>query len=358
MFKSNINKENNYYISKEEVEKIYEHQKKLFDSKIKEQQTKINELVNYISAKFGEDFGSSNIVKQVKQLEKNLQKLETECKTTIEKNNELLKKEIEKSDSKIFVELDRKNKEQTEIYNKYLKTLEKNENNIVDIQNILSQKNAQISDLNKFVQGYVQENLAYKKEIQEKFENTNKKIGKINYLGITGKFDKKLREENKKLEAKIEDTKSLINGNIVNIEKETYKNNKDISEQITKLAEFTQNNVIEIDKLNKKLNDDAKNINEQIISGENKIKQLQLEIEKNIAEIKDTTQNSINQLSRKTNENNSNLIEETKQLIQKTKDNKQSIDSINEKITSEIDSVNKILNNKVSIEYLEKKFEI
>ena len=136
MFKSNINKENNYYISKEEVEKIYEHQKKLFDSKIKEQQTKINELVNYISAKFGEDFGSSNIVKQVKQLEKNLQKLETECKTTIEKNNELLKKEIEKSDSKIFVELDRKNKEQTEIYNKYLKTLEKNENNIVDIQNI------------------------------------------------------------------------------------------------------------------------------------------------------------------------------------------------------------------------------
>ena len=91
MFKSNINKENNYYISKEEVEKIYEHQKKLFDSKIKEQQTKINELVNYISAKFGEDFGSSNIVKQVKHIEKNLKKLETEFKTNFLRLNLLRK---------------------------------------------------------------------------------------------------------------------------------------------------------------------------------------------------------------------------------------------------------------------------
>ena len=48
MFKNN--KENIKYMSKEEVEKLYEFQKKNFDSKIEEQKNKILELADIVSA--------------------------------------------------------------------------------------------------------------------------------------------------------------------------------------------------------------------------------------------------------------------------------------------------------------------
>ena len=90
MFKGNKEKSNNP-ISAEEVEKMYEFQKKIFNAQIAEQNEKIEELVDYVSARFGENIQKSTITKN---LEDHFKNIENNYKANLEDATKSIKKEI------------------------------------------------------------------------------------------------------------------------------------------------------------------------------------------------------------------------------------------------------------------------
>ena len=145
MFKNN--KENINYMSKEEVEKLYEFQKKNFDSKIDEQQKKISELADIISARFGEDVISSNVNATIKILANNIKDLEKMYKIDLDASEKLLKKEIENSGEKLNKGFEKSIQEQSVIYNTTKKVLCQNVKDIEKINELLNEKDSQIMQL-------------------------------------------------------------------------------------------------------------------------------------------------------------------------------------------------------------------
>ena len=301
MFKNN--KDTNNYVSKEEVEKIYEYQKKAFDSKIVEQQKKINELTDYVSAKFGEDFANSNITEQVKNLNNDLKAIEAKYKIDLEANTRALKQEIEKEGTKFTVELDKANKTQTEVYNKYIEILEKNENDIAKLRDLSNKKDEQILSLSETLQAYIQKEMLYKKEIQDEFENTNKKINKINYFGVTSKFDKKIQDESKKINDKIKviTTNAQENSDVLNsLAKKVLETNKRVDRNIT-------DNKTETNKLKEKFDEDILKINENI----SELKEI---MDSKLAEEINQLQENNNKIDEAINSNNIKLSDDINQI--------------------------------------------
>ena len=117
-------KDNNYeYISRKELEKTYEQQKKMFNQLLNEQQNKIDELVEYVSARFGEDLMNSDINQKLKEIENNVSE---------SLNN--FKEEITAQNSNYNIEREKTLGVQTELYNECCKLIEKNEEDIKNIE--------------------------------------------------------------------------------------------------------------------------------------------------------------------------------------------------------------------------------
>ena len=75
MFKNGKEINSNGLSEKEELEQTYKQQLKLLNSKIQEQQNSIDKLVDFVSAKFGEDISDSKINKRIENLEDSVKKI-------------------------------------------------------------------------------------------------------------------------------------------------------------------------------------------------------------------------------------------------------------------------------------------
>lgn len=415
MFKSN--KDSNIdYVNKDEVDKMYEHQKKLFDSKIEAQQEKIDELVDCISARFGEDLSNSNITSQIKDIENKLKSIDIKFKAAIEENKNALEQKIQKEGTKFVIELNRTNDNQTETYKKYEKLLEGTQAEIANLQNAINSKKSETEDLAKYLQEYIKNEQLYKGKVKGELEETNKKIGKINYLGISNKFDKKLKDESGKLVCKIkeengktrdgilktlEDTKTVLEssigqvekkandgqiklgGEISNIDKKIDQNSgrlEELSDEISlkisnleqtnnqkigELIEKTDKNEDKITKLNasvkKELEAKGKEITEVRNENNSNKEELLGELAKLDAGIKQELEAKKNEIAEARNENNTNnqkLVEKITKLEEDHKQKDKAITNIAKKTDKNSQAINEELKNTNSkIDSLTNKFE-
>lgn len=314
MFKNNKDKEINF-ISTEEVEKIYEFQRKSFDAKIAEQQKKIDELTDYISARFGENVANSNLATKLEDVEKGLYEIQSNYKTSLEKTKKELKKQIESENKKIAVEL---NDMQTE---SYFKLLQKNENDLEKVQDTITENKEngkKILELDELINGHIKNYEAYKVDIQKDLNETKKKLNKVNYIGITGKFDKKIKEECSKLKIKLEETNEQIKNDVI-------KHSEDIANLVGNLDErlsteiavanehleetINQNNSKneklskKIMNVNKKIDNISKNLVELETKSDEDISILKTKIDENLSKLRTILNESINITQTTLNEN-------------------------------------------------------
>lgn len=315
MFKNGKEKEINY-ISAEEVEKMYEFQKKNFEAKFADQQKKIDELTDYISARFGEKVVDSDIGLRLNGFEESIKTIENTCKNSLKKNAKDLKKELEKETQKIAAEL---NDNQTELY---FKLLQKNEEEMEKIQNIFDKKeenSEKISSLDNLVKTHIEESEESKKEIQEELKNTKQKISKINYAGVTGKFDKKIKEECLKLNEKIEEI------NNTNKEKQT-NTEEHFTKELEQLRIHLQTNSDEMIKLQEMFVNENQKINASIVENVNKADKLDKKIQ--------TSQDAVSNLELK-------ILENVTVEFQ----NHDQINALNKKLSEKLENVSLAIKN-------------
>lgn len=289
MFKNNKEKEINC-ISTEEVEKLYEFQRKSFDAKISEQQKKIDELTDYISERFGEDISKNNFSVKLNSMEKEIEELQNYYKTNFEKIKNEFKKQIKRESEKIATEL---NNVQTE---SYFIMMQKNENDLEKIQNIIAENkdnNQKIIELEDLINKHIENYDKYKTDTQKELDKANNKISKINYTGITNKFGKKIKEECSKLENKIVDANEKIENDVIkhseNIANLVGCLDERHSTEIALTKEQLENIAIKFDTTKEKNSKDISGLNNKIkeIIENNKanLNELELIKEKNISEI-------------------------------------------------------------------------
>lgn len=331
MFKK---EENINYISKEEVNKIYEYQKKLFDSKIEDQQKKIDDLVDYISVRFGDDLEKSDITKKLKSIESDLKKIKIQYKNDIEENINILKKQIDETNKDTIQSFNNVNEKQTEITNKYSEFFQIYNTEADKITNELKERNNQILELYEYVQHYIKNEQDYKSDIRKQFEDTDKKIGKINYMGITGKFDKKLKEAKKDINNQIANTKKDIETLINEVQKD---NNENLINKLASIRLDIESNKEILDKVDEKILDKITNINKDIqdnITGVEKLQNIvnnnNEENQKNIVNLNTNMANLNQQI-----ESNSNTIKQIVNVINNNnEENNQKITAFNTNIAS------------------------
>ena len=157
-----------------------------------------------------------------------------------------------------------------------------NEENITEMKNNLNEKDAQILEINKQFIDFLEQYEEQKKQLKEKFSDTNKKISKINYMGITGKFDKMQKEQNKKLTAKVDEVEDKFKEKMENIRQDLYSSEKSLLDKINGLNEIIINNQKVIDGLKNKKNNTNKtedNVNAKEITEalSNKLKKIRTE---------------------------------------------------------------------------------
>lgn len=372
MFKGNKEKDNNY-ITTEEVERMYEFQNKAFESKVAEQEKKIEELTNYVSARFGEDVANSNISTKLKNIEENLQKIQTDYKTNLEKTKKSIKKEIEKESQKIATDL---NDAQTE---SYFKLVQKNENDLEKLKNIFGENRQyeKITNLDKNLQKHIEDTELYKQEIEKEFKVTNQKISKINYLGITTKFDKKIKEECGKLNEQIKEIRSNTEDNITKLDEQfldkleqvqisLQANGEEIlklqtmfvteNEKVTSNVENNENRVVVLDE---RLTDEIEGIDKDLEKIENSVSDLDAKLTKRIETANEILSNKTEKISLKVKENESATIKLDKKVTKEIekinatiqeKNNENAIKELDEKIQS---INNDVQNNEITIVGLE-----
>jgi len=340
MFKNN--KENINYMSKEEVEKLYEFQKKNFDSKIDEQKNRISELADIISARFGEDIVSSNINTTIKILQNNIKDVEKMYKIDLEASEKIIKKEIEKSEDKVNKNFEKAIQEQVKNYNIANSISNQHGKEIEKINELLHEKDCQILELSNELKDYIDGDLEYKKDIEDKFENTNKKINKINYHGITNKFDKKLQEESKEINEKI---------NVLNVVSgENSEMIEDLAKKILDTNKWATTDITEnkknIDKINEKyviLNENINNNNKKTIELINPIQEEQEKLQQlvegnNVKTLEEIT--AIKGLVESNKTEVFKLIEkEQKDLDKKLKSNEVENKKVKEQLSKEINPI-------------------
>ena len=167
MFK--YNKESNKeYIDRDELEKTYRYQEKIFNAKLAEQQAKINELIDYLSSGLGENSDRLKTNERTQNLEKHL--YTTNLETNLQNSVDVLKQEIENQKIAFNEEIDNLNDIQVKSYNKYYRFLENNENKISNLQETINK------ELFEIKQNYLMKNIDL--SIDEKLEEEKKLCNK------------------------------------------------------------------------------------------------------------------------------------------------------------------------------------
>ena len=302
MFK-NGSKENSQKVAENsEIEKIFRKEAKPLEERVEQHQKKINNLIEIVSARFGEDVEDSNVNKKIQETIKDFTK----------KINNI-------SD---------KNKEQ---YDKCIGLIYTNEEIINEIKNSLSEKDAEILELNKQLLDYLERNDELQKEFKEKFGETNKKIGKINYVGITNKFDKMLKEENKKLAVKVDGLYDDLKEKISSVRQDLYATEKSILKQVTNLSQL-------VDKNQSIINDVKSSFDEK---GDDKVnvKEIAQALTNKIVEAKAETKRRFTQVEHIIADN-TNKINDIKNFATQLDENKKALEDLNKKVTKQTNNFN------------------
>lgn len=331
MFK-NIKDNNLEFISRDELEKTYKYQTRLFDSKIEEQQKKINELIDFISARFGDEFTKSNISEKIQEVENDLQSLKNIYNTSIQENTSYIKTEIENHKKHVNEELDHLNDTQIKSYNKYYKILEEKGKQIEDIKNTLQEKDTKIANINNKLEEYLKTNLDYKKILEDEFDAVDKKISKINYNGITTKFEKKVNEQNKIIESKISKLEEVTNNKVAGLKKDFELGNKISSDKIATLSTKIQTNISKIDELDNKVTVTVLDTNKDIKNNEKKLNQLEEKINTNLSEITEKQKELLVKIEGN-KENNNELSDDITKLYKSFQNTEECINNIKIKLS-------------------------
>ena len=329
MFKNVKNNNEVEYVDKDEIEdteKTYKYHIKVFDGKLAEQQKKIEEIVDFISAKFGEDCLDSDINNQVKKLENSLAEVETKFKKYIEGNSDILRGEIDNKNKKIYDEIENIKKKKKNFYEKYFSELEKNENIINNLKELISQKDLQVAFLETKLDDFIKKNEEYKNTIKEEFKDTEKKIDKINYMGITRKFEKMLKDKYKSNDNEIDEIKNSVNMNYddlkslidINESNTTEKINSIFEKELPEIRQSAMDFYTELGNENVQNKNNIENIfkninkNEDIINNINiKLKEQSDIIVKNENEINDKLKEQSDIITKNENEFNDKLKEQS-----------------------------------------------
>lgn len=331
MFKK---EENSNYISKEEVNKIYEYQKKSFDSKIEDQQKKIDDLVDYISARFGDDLEKSDITKKLKSIENDLKKIKVQYKKDIEESIDILKKQIDETNKDNIQSFNNVNEKNTEITNKYSELFTIYNTETDKITNELKENNNQIVELYDYVQNYIKSEQEYKSDIQKQFEDTDKKIGKINYMGLTGKFDKKLKEAKEDINVQIANTKKEIEALLNEAQKNS---NENLINKLASISLDIESNKELLDKVDEKILDEITNINKNVNDNATGVEKLQNIVNRNNEKNQKDIVNlntSITNLNQQIKTNSSTIKKIVNVINNNNEENSQKIIAFNTNIAS------------------------
>ena len=328
------------YIKKEEVEKIYDYQKKSFETKIEDLQSNISKIEDCLSLRFGEDIKNNKYDIELEEIKKKLDDL---IHNSID--DKKMKSELSKIAFDIQIEMDRKiNSEKEE--------LEKFSNEVIE------ELNSVIESTKKREENLAQDSQKYIEELKVKLDDIAKDGRSRTAIGKQEKTIKAMEASRKEIYTEIENTKNLIDNKI---EKLNYNETiKDINNYIKKIEEDNfldyEENKKNIENLKTSLFDEIKNqINE--LKFENRINEIKQEIKDNVEETENCLEFNENKIQLLENTFNSELnkkqeqIEDIKVLINEL-EQKQQEDQIQnlEKQKEKIENIKEII-NKLEQEY-------
>ena len=322
------------YIKKEEVEKIYDYQKKSFESKLEDLQSNINKIEDCLSLRFGEDIKNNKYDIELEEIKKKLDDL---IHNSID--DKKMKSELSKIAFDIQIEMDKKiNSEKEE--------LEKFSNEVIE------ELNSVIESTKKREENLAQDSQKYIEELKVKLDDIAKDGRSRTAIGKQEKTIKAMEASRKEIYTEIENTKNLIDNKI---EKLNYNETiKDINNYIKKIEEDNffdyEENKKNIENLKTSLFDEIKNqINE--LKFENRINEIKQEIKDNVEETENCLEFNENKIQLLENTFNSELnkkqeqIEDIKALINEL-EQKQQEDQIQnlEKQKEKIENIKEIIN--------------
>lgn len=231
------------YIKKEEVEKIYDYQKKSFESKLEDLQSNINKIEDCLSLRFGEDIKNNKYDIELEEIKKKLDDL---IHNSID--DKKMKSELSKIAFDIQIEMDKKiNSEKEE--------LEKFSNEVIE------ELNSVIESTKKREENLAQDSQKYIEELKVKLDDIAKDGRSRTAIGKQEKTIKAMEASRKEIYTEIENTKNLIDNKI---EKLNYNETiKDINNYIKKIEEDNffdyEENKKNIENLKTSLFDEIKN---------------------------------------------------------------------------------------------------
>lgn len=304
------------YIKKQDVEKIYDYQKKVFDSKIEDLQSNINKIEDCLSLRFGDNLNNKYDI-ELEEIKKQLDDL---INNTVD--NKKIEIELNKLSYKVQLELENKIREEKENLNNFNKETTDEINKIIEKAKIDEEKISEQTE-------------KYLEELKLKLNEIAKDGRSRTAIGKQEKTIKALKLSKDEIFKKIESVNILLNQKIDNLNyDETIKN---INESIRKIEE---ENIIE----NENNKEYIKRIDEKLKKElEERIEQLDyIETIENLKNNADTLKEEVDTKLEYT-DNKIQLVENTlqNQLEEKINglDYTGTISKINEEITKIKDSV-------------------
>lgn len=291
------------YIKKEEVNNIYNYQKKVFDSKIEDLQKSINKIEDCFSLRFGENISNSTYQQEIEEIRKKIEDLnkcinnKQEVETEIAKLSYKLKLEIEEFSNNEKSKLEELNETTTASINELLENTKQNEAKIkfetekyisdikLELDNIAKdgrsrtaigrqEKAIKEMQLNKKeIDQQIQNiNNILQEKIEQLTENLNFKIQNLNYEETITNISKNLRE--------IQNENFNFYNELVNkIEDNKIQNENTIIDKI---------NALQIDEYIKEASENFGELKQSLLDGqesyENKVQLSQNELRKEILE--------------------------------------------------------------------------
>lgn len=340
---------NNQFIDKDELERTYRYQEKLFNAKIAEQQLMINEIIDYISSRFGDDVNESNINEKILNIENYLQKLEQSFKVNLQTNINSIKKDIENKHNDFSEEITSlhsiiKNhindleEKSSDWFTKANKKIENNEGKFKRIRETFNKELLQLKQKEEDISFKLEKNIENSNDLSDditklyKSLQTNEEcLNNINLKLLEN--DAEVKNENKRTEIIINTLEEQWSEKINEILKNSESTSKKIEDRIEK-NNIKQNEEVHSNILN--IRTEINNLKDKICNytdGANDLKNSYCQLKKNVDGAVEKINKLLINLQNQINENNKKSQVNIKAYV----------DSKNIAITNELkDSINKL----------------
>ena len=181
------------YMKKDDVEKIYNYQKKVFDSKIEDIEKCINKIEDCFSLRFGENLSDNKYAKDIENI-----KIELENLRNSVKDKEKLDIELNKISYKVQVELEKSLGEEKEKFKKF------NEEKAKELETILENSKFAEERVKKETEEYIE-------ELKQRLEDIAKDGRSRTAIGKQEKTIKTLQLNKKEIDDRIQNLENEIN---------------------------------------------------------------------------------------------------------------------------------------------------